>query len=357
MGKSTLIDLLQRFYDPDAGRILLDGTDLRELDLQALRRRIAVVSQDIVLFRGTLAQNLAYSTPEASLADLERVVRLTQLQSLVQSLPLGLDVFARRAWPTVVRRAEATHRHCPRAGTGPCDPVPQRWTATERESSRPSTSCSPAALASSSATVPRPLPMPTCTCRCRMAIKVRPRRLPAMATELRIGVIDSGCSPEQAATLVAARRWLEEGVLCEGEPVPDHRQQVGLPAIGGRPVAGADGPGLRSTVEHQRPAGRRALLWLVEEGATLVNLSLGLHQDRPVLRQACAEAQAAGVLLCASSPARWAGVSGQLSWRAAYHRRCRCAPGQWSWLGSGQADLGGYVAGRAWPVRAWPVRP
>lgn len=91
VGKSTLIDLLQRFYDPDAGRILLDGTDLRELDLQALRRRIAVVSQDIVLFRGTLAQNLAYSTPEASLADLERVVRLTQLQSLVQSLPLGLD--------------------------------------------------------------------------------------------------------------------------------------------------------------------------------------------------------------------------------------------------------------------------
>ncbi len=91
VGKSTLIDLLQRFYDPDAGRILLDGTDLRELDLQALRRRIAVVSQDIVLFRGTLAQNLAYSTPEASLADLQRVVCLTQLEGLVQSLPLGLD--------------------------------------------------------------------------------------------------------------------------------------------------------------------------------------------------------------------------------------------------------------------------
>ncbi|MBH3309615.1 ABC transporter ATP-binding protein [Pseudomonas mosselii] len=91
VGKSTLIDLLQRFYDPDDGRILLDGVDLRELDLQALRRRIAVVSQDIVLFRGTLAQNLAYSTPQASRDDLERVVRLTRLDSLVQSLPLGLD--------------------------------------------------------------------------------------------------------------------------------------------------------------------------------------------------------------------------------------------------------------------------
>ncbi|WP_455885796.1 ABC transporter ATP-binding protein [Pseudomonas rustica] len=91
VGKSTLIDLLQRFYDPDAGRILLDGTDLRELDLAALRRCIAVVSQDIVLFRGTLAQNLAYGVPEASRAELERVVRLARLDSLVDSLPLGLD--------------------------------------------------------------------------------------------------------------------------------------------------------------------------------------------------------------------------------------------------------------------------
>ena len=91
VGKSTLIDLLQRFYDPDAGRILLDGNDLRELDLAALRRRIAVVSQDIVLFRGTLAQNLAYGVPEASRAELERVVRLARLDSLVDSLPLGLD--------------------------------------------------------------------------------------------------------------------------------------------------------------------------------------------------------------------------------------------------------------------------
>ncbi|MEB6587600.1 MULTISPECIES: ABC transporter ATP-binding protein [Pseudomonas] len=91
VGKSTLIDLLQRFYDPDAGRILLDGTDLRELDLAALRRRIAVVSQDIVLFRGTLAQNLAYGVPEASREELERVVRLARLDSLVESLPLGLD--------------------------------------------------------------------------------------------------------------------------------------------------------------------------------------------------------------------------------------------------------------------------
>lgn len=91
VGKSTLIDLLQRFYDPDQGRILLDGVDLRELDLLALRRRIAVVSQDIVLFRGTLAENLAYSAPDASREALEQVVRLARLDGLVASLPLGLD--------------------------------------------------------------------------------------------------------------------------------------------------------------------------------------------------------------------------------------------------------------------------
>lgn len=91
VGKSTLIDLLQRFYDPDQGRILLDGVDLHELDLLALRRRIAVVSQDIVLFRGTLAENLAYSAPDVSREALERVVRLARLDGLVASLPLGLD--------------------------------------------------------------------------------------------------------------------------------------------------------------------------------------------------------------------------------------------------------------------------
>ncbi|MDH1012868.1 ABC transporter ATP-binding protein/permease [Pseudomonas nicosulfuronedens] len=91
VGKSTLIDLLQRFYDPDQGRILLDGVDLRELDLQALRRRVAVVSQDIVLFRGSLADNLAYSAPESSREAIEKAARAAQLGSLITSLPEGLD--------------------------------------------------------------------------------------------------------------------------------------------------------------------------------------------------------------------------------------------------------------------------
>lgn len=91
VGKSTLTDLLQRFYDPDQGRILLDGVDLRELDLFELRRRIAVVSQELVLFRGSLADNLSYSAPHVSREEIERVATLAQLDGLIASLPEGLD--------------------------------------------------------------------------------------------------------------------------------------------------------------------------------------------------------------------------------------------------------------------------
>ena len=91
VGKSTLIDLLQRHHDPQSGRVLLGDVDVRELDLFQLRRRIAIVSQDIVLFRGSLADNLAYAVPDASREAIAEVARLAQLDSLIESLPQGLD--------------------------------------------------------------------------------------------------------------------------------------------------------------------------------------------------------------------------------------------------------------------------
>lgn len=91
VGKSTLIDLLHRHHDPQSGRVLLGEVDLRELDLFQLRRRIAVVSQDIVLFRGSLADNLGYAVPDASRQAIAEVARLAQLDSLIESLPEGLD--------------------------------------------------------------------------------------------------------------------------------------------------------------------------------------------------------------------------------------------------------------------------
>jgi ATP-binding cassette subfamily B protein len=91
VGKSTLIDLLHRHYDPHTGAILLDGVDLRELDPVALRRAICVVSQDIVLFRGTLADNIRYAAPAASMAQVLEAAREAKLDELLDTLPQGLD--------------------------------------------------------------------------------------------------------------------------------------------------------------------------------------------------------------------------------------------------------------------------
>ncbi|WP_323614077.1 subtilisin-like serine protease QhpE [Pseudomonas putida] len=174
-----------------------------------------------------------------------------------------------------------------------------------------------------------------------------------MASDVRVGVIDSGCSPEQAQQVLTARRfWLEEGVLREGQLQPDRlghgsavqrclHQEAGQVPLLVAQVFSEQG----STSALQVAA---ALLWLAEQGVTLINLSLGLQQDRPVLRQACAEVQAAGVLLCASSPAQGSAV-----YPAAYPQviritgDARCAPGQWSWLNSAQADFGGHVGERS----------
>lgn len=90
-GKTTLLSLLLRFFDPQEGRILLDGLDLREIRLEELRRAIAVVSQDTYLFHGTLADNLRLARPEASREELEAVARAANIHDLIESLPLGYD--------------------------------------------------------------------------------------------------------------------------------------------------------------------------------------------------------------------------------------------------------------------------
>lgn len=90
-GKSTLIDLLQRHYDPQQGRVLLDGVDIRQLSLSDLRRSIAVVSQEITLFRGSLADNLRYACPDASDEQVREAAREAQLEELIERLPEGLE--------------------------------------------------------------------------------------------------------------------------------------------------------------------------------------------------------------------------------------------------------------------------
>ncbi len=89
VGKSTLIDLLHRHYDPDEGRILLDGIDLADLDPAELRRRIAVVAQDTVLLSGSIADNIRYAAPWADEAAVLEAARSAQVDEFAGAMPNG----------------------------------------------------------------------------------------------------------------------------------------------------------------------------------------------------------------------------------------------------------------------------
>jgi len=90
-GKSTLARLLYRHYDPDGGRVLVDGQDLREVTADSLRRRIGVVPQDTVLFNESLYYNIAYGRPDASREDVIEAARAAHIHDFIQSLPQGYD--------------------------------------------------------------------------------------------------------------------------------------------------------------------------------------------------------------------------------------------------------------------------
>jgi ATP-binding cassette subfamily B protein len=90
-GKSTVLNLLLRLYDPDEGRILLDGFDLRQVRLSALRRKISYVGQDTFLFSGTIRENLRLVRPEADEAEIIEAARIAHADEFIQALPYGYD--------------------------------------------------------------------------------------------------------------------------------------------------------------------------------------------------------------------------------------------------------------------------
>jgi len=88
-GKSTLVKLVARYYDPTEGRVTVDGRDLRDIDLGAYRRQLGVVPQEAFLFTGTIRANVAYGRPDATDAEIEAATRAVGALDLVASLPQG----------------------------------------------------------------------------------------------------------------------------------------------------------------------------------------------------------------------------------------------------------------------------
>ncbi len=90
-GKTSLAALLARLYDPTAGSVSIDGTDLREVDIPSLRHQIAYVSDDSFLFSDTIAENISYAKPDASREEVERAASLARASDFIEALPDGFE--------------------------------------------------------------------------------------------------------------------------------------------------------------------------------------------------------------------------------------------------------------------------
>ena len=114
-GKSSVLSLIPRFYDPQNGRVMADGVDLRELDLDAFRRQVGIVYQESFLFSNTVSANIAFGHPHASQARIEAAARMACAHEFIVGLPRGYATVLEsqrggafgRATPTV-----AGARHC-----------------------------------------------------------------------------------------------------------------------------------------------------------------------------------------------------------------------------------------------------
>jgi subfamily B ATP-binding cassette protein MsbA len=91
VGKSTLIDLIPRFYDPQSGRILIDGRDIKDVTFASLRRQIGIVTQETILFNDTVKANIAYGRPQTSMEDIRKAAKLSYADDFISKMPQGYD--------------------------------------------------------------------------------------------------------------------------------------------------------------------------------------------------------------------------------------------------------------------------
>jgi ATP-binding cassette subfamily B multidrug efflux pump len=90
-GKTTLAELVPRFYDVSSGRVLVDGVDVREMDLKNLRRQVGIVLQDVFIFSNTIRENIAFGKPEATDEEIIEAAKAAQIHDFITSLPKGYD--------------------------------------------------------------------------------------------------------------------------------------------------------------------------------------------------------------------------------------------------------------------------
>jgi ABC-type multidrug transport system fused ATPase/permease subunit len=90
-GKTSLVSLISRLYDTTSGEVLIDGANVREVELSSLRHSVAIVSDDPFLFSATVAENIAYARPEATMAEIELAARRAQAQEFIARLPQGFQ--------------------------------------------------------------------------------------------------------------------------------------------------------------------------------------------------------------------------------------------------------------------------
>ena len=92
-GKSTIVSLLERFYDVESGSVTLDGHDLRDLTLNSIRRNVSVVMQDVFLFNGTIYDNIAYGAPTADIFAVKQAAMQAHIDEYISSLPDGYNTY------------------------------------------------------------------------------------------------------------------------------------------------------------------------------------------------------------------------------------------------------------------------
>ncbi|MFP4015601.1 MAG: ABC transporter ATP-binding protein [Halanaerobiales bacterium] len=90
-GKSTLIHLLPRFYDPDQGQILIDNNDISKVEVDSLRKQVGIVLQDTYLFAASIKENISYGKPDAAMEEIVEAAKVAQIHNFIQGLPLGYE--------------------------------------------------------------------------------------------------------------------------------------------------------------------------------------------------------------------------------------------------------------------------